>query len=346
MKFGAVFSSSPVLWMRRFILCLVLCLQACGNGEPKSLIQFEGATMGTYFRVSVFADSSIDSDILEQSVINELDRINRSMSTYIVDSEVSRINRAKAGQVIPLSTDLRSVLREANEISMLTEGAFDITLGPAVDLWGFGPPGGIDIEPSQKALDQLRLSTGFSKLSLTEQGVVKQHDDSRLDLSAIAKGFAVDKIGELLKKAGHGNYLVDVGGELQASGMKAQGASWKVGIESPEESGAIQLSINLDNKSIATSGDYRNYVSLNGRKYSHTIDHQTLRPVLHSLASATVIVDSAIQADALATALLAMGEDQAIHFANKHGISAYLIVRSEDNNLLTRQSDEFAKLLE
>jgi thiamine biosynthesis lipoprotein len=302
--------------------------------------------MGTNYQITLVSDSTLDANAIEKGIASRIEQVNRSMSTYLPASEVSRINNSLANVTIPISSDLRSVLEEAQRISSLTDGAFDITLGPAVDLWGFGPEGSVNEEPSSQQLQEIRGAVGHEKLVLSAEGVKKLHDKTRIDLSAIAKGYAVDEVATLLTESGVLNFLVNIGGELKASGKRQDGQLWRIGIEKPQLMGGVQKVLELRDYAVATSGDYRNFLMIDDKKFSHTIDQANLKPVFHKLASVTVVSDKASNADALATALLSMGEVKALEFSNKHGIRAYFILREEGGDTFKELfSDEFATLL-
>ncbi|RBP48336.1 FAD:protein FMN transferase [Arenicella xantha] len=303
---------------------------------------FSGPIMGTQYRVVVIAPESLDASATEQVIMTAMESVNQAMSTYISGSELSQFNRQVADQPTSLSADLNSVVAEALEIAALTDGAFDPTIGPAVNLWGFGPQGRITRKPNESELDSLRQSIGYQKLSLNDSVLSKKVDGVTLDLSAIAKGFAVDKVAQSLAGKGLNRFLVDIGGELRASGAALSGDSWRIAIEKPQILGGVQQVIELRDQAIATSGDYRNFIQIDGQPFSHTISPETLKPVFHRLASVSVITQRASTGDALATALMSMGEERAMAFIEDHGLAAYLLIRKENSEELeTYISDEF-----
>ena len=332
-----------LFFIRSLMLVAITQLMACQPTVTQVARTFSGPVMGTDYRVTIVAGSDQDLSHFEEAIAAELERIDQSMSTYRTDSEVSDINRAEKNQLIKISASLRLVLTEAIEISKLSAGAFDITLAPIVDLWGFGPQASTQGRPDRAQIEALSESIGYDKLLLSEAGLRKANSNTNIDLSAIAKGFAVDRIAALLSDNGQHNYLVDVGGELRANGRNLEGQTWRIGIEKPQETGGVQEIVSLTNQAIATSGDYRNYIMMDGKRYSHTIDASTLEPVLHKLALVSVISANASTADALATAMMAMGEKLAVQFAQQNHIAAYFVIRTDDDaNYEIKISERFA----
>lgn len=314
------------------ILCLfimLVCLAACDMSSQRTMFVLAGPIMGTDYRITVVTDSVVDQEKLHQNLLLEMNKVNDSMSHYFPSSELSKLNNAPANQAINLSDKLNQVMTEALLISKQSNGAFDVTLGPIIDLWGFGANGTITEQPSLSEMKAISQSVGYSRLSLQEGVLIKGHSNTQINLSAIAKGFAVDQVAQTLEKNNFHNYLINIGGELKAAGVNSDSQSWRVGIEKPELLGGIQQIITLNNEAVATSGDYLNYVIIDGQQYSHTIDPTTLSPVLHRLASVSVIHQNASTADALATAIMAMGEVQGLKFAEQQQLAAYLVVRDD-----------------
>jgi thiamine biosynthesis lipoprotein len=255
------------------------------------------------------------------------------MSTYIEDSELSGINQSNSSDWLPVSGELYAVLDAALAMSQVTDGAFDVSIGGLVNLWGFGPEPGSDRIPDNSELERRLANSGFQKieLRLTPRAVKKAAPGIYLDLSAIAKGYAVDRVAEYLEQAQIEHYLVDIGGEIRARGRNQSGQAWRIGIEKPlvdsREAGWV---VGLENISMATSGDYRNFFMHEGRRYSHTIDPATGWPVSHPLVSVSVVSPSTMMADALATALLVMGPEKGFNFAETRAIPALFISRAEN----------------
>lgn len=309
------------------LLLLGLLLTACTPVEQQRSLSFSGPTMGTDFRITVVLDPEYDENKLFSQVQIELAALEQKMSTYIAESEVSRFNRSAAGQAFDLSEPTADVVRQALSISAITDGYFDITVGPLVNAWGFGAAGRVNSRPPESLLQTISQAVGYQKLALQGVTLSKQHDDLEIDLSAIAKGYAVDRIAELLQASGVQNFLVNIGGELRAAGLNVDQQLWRVGIENPELLGGVAKIVQLDNQAIATSGDYRNFALIDGQKYSHTIDPLKQQPVLHRLALVSVLSDTASTADALATAMMAMGEERAQAYARREKIAAYFVIR-------------------
>jgi len=298
--------------------------------------------MGTEYRVTVIVEDDTDHVQLKTAVVDAMNSVNQSMSNYIADSEVSVFNRLPANQIQQLSPDFVEVMSEALAISELSNGAFDVTLARAIDVWGFGPDGSIKQRPNREVLSQLVSTVGFEKLSLHGNVLTKSVDGVEINLSAIAKGYAVDKVALVLESLGISNYLINIGGELRASGQSIDNKLWRVGIEKPHILGGIQEIAILDNAAIATSGDYRNYLVVDGQQFSHTIDSRTLMPIYHKLALVSIISQRTSTADALATAMMAMDEKRAWEFANDNDLAAYMIVRGErEGEYKVQSTDKF-----
>ena len=306
-----------------------LSLAGCGDERAGGLISLGGETMGTSYSVK-FRDlpRGLDRAALAGEIDDILETVNRQMSTYRPDSELSRFNGTAAGIWTPLSDDTRSVIEEALRISRLTAGAFDPTIGPVVDLWGFGPGGKQESPPGSKDLAAAREAVGFAKIETRRDAPAASKQDAgvRLDLSGVAKGFSVDKLAEHLEARGIGNYLAEVGGELRASGQGPEERPWRVGIEKPTAMpGDLQRVVDLNGEALATSGNYRIFFQWDGRHYSHIINPRTGRPVDHELASATVVAATTMEADALSTSLLVLGPEAGMKLATEQDIAAFFI---------------------
>jgi thiamine biosynthesis lipoprotein len=323
-------------------------LVGCSDkNSDRQMQSFSGQIMGTEYRVSVLVGDDSESSRIEQQILAAMKSVDQRMSTYRPDSELSGLNAAPANTPLEISEELALVLCEAQRISRLSDGAFDVTLAKAIDLWGFGPNGSITQRPEEHLLMEIRESIGYQNLVLDGQSLEKKQPGVSISLSAIAKGYAVDQVANVLDEIGISDYLVNIGGELKAAGHKGDGTNWKVGIEKPHILGGVQEIVLLQNKAIATSGDYRNYHVIDGKQYSHTIDPNTLSPVFHSLALVSVIDDSAMTADALATAMMAMGESAALQFAKQNGLTVYMIIRDGAEHQFRREiSDSFRGYLQ
>jgi thiamine biosynthesis lipoprotein len=299
-----------------------------------------GPTMGTDFTI-VLPGKSADLDRaelerLQAQIDAELAAVNAEMSTYLVSSEISRFNRAPVGKLVEVSPHLLEVVRLAKQVSEQSNGAFDVTVAPLVDEWGFGPDKSERTEPTPERIAELQAWIGDAKLELdTAAGTLrKQVAGLRVDLSAIAKGHGCDRVAALLEAAGHDDYMVEIGGELRLRGQSPSGEGWTVAIERPTGDVAavrtVHTMLELTDVAMATSGDYRNYWTQGSTRYSHTIDPRTGRPITHALASVTVLVpESAALADAWATALDVLGPDEGLALANRLDLAAYFLVRTE-----------------
>lgn len=345
-------------------LCSLVLFLGCGQaaGPAQDYYVFSGAAMGTRYNIKLLPpQTGVEKtellDALAQDIEHLITDIDNKMSTYKQDSEISRFNRAAVGEPFVVSDDSFEVISLAQQISFLTNGAFDITVAPLVRRWGFGapPPDSEPLDeptiPSEDELDSLKQLVDFRhlELDLAQSSIVKQ-SPLEIDLSAIAKGYAVDKVADYLDSLQVSSYLVEIGGELRTRGTNPGGQPWRIGIEKPApgsgitESRSVQQAINVSGVGVATSGDYRNYRQVGGETYSHTIDPKTAQPIKHRLHSVTVIATNAAEADALATALNVMGPTRAYEFAVKQKLSAYFIMDGQEG-LETRYTPEFAAYL-
>ena len=327
-------------------LCLLALLSAC-EFKPETS-RYSGSIMGTYYKLSFVADKDQinDSGVVHQMALSIMQQVNQQMSTYLENSELSLLNKSSSVAWQPVSKQLFDVLFAASTIADLTDGAFDITVAPIVNEWGFGP----EIKQARvltaNEINHFSNFIGIDKFSLdANNGVRKHHANVGFDLSAIAKGYAVDQVAEYLLAQNIQNFLIDIGGELRAKGVNEDNKPWQVAIEKPNILGGLQQIIALRDAAIATSGDYRNFVEIDGSKYSHAFDPRELKPVQHKLASASVIAKDAMLADALATSLMVMGEKQAYDFAIANNLAAYLIIRDE-NQYKIRFTEQFKPYLQ
>lgn len=305
--------------------------------------------MGTGFAVRVVAEGLGEPRLaaLREAVEGALARVDGRMSTWRPESELSRFNRHRSTAPFPVSADTLAVFRHALEISEVTGGAFDVTVAPLVDAWGFGPAGRPAAFPDNVDIERLRARVGYRQLELDAAAstIRKLQPEVAADLSALAKGYAVDQVADLLRGERVESYLIEVGGEVRARGRSERGDAWRVGIERPVSGPpALQRQFGLRDLALATSGDYRNYYRLDGRRISHTIDPRTGRPVAHELASASVLDPLCIRADALATALEVLGPEDGFALAADNGWAALLIGRQPDGTLYERETPAFTAL--
>lgn len=324
-----------------FILgCIAWYLAASGTNYQS----FGGQTMGTWYSVKI--RTSKEDKNLPQKISEYLEAFNRKMSVFDPESEISRINRAKAGEWIRLSPEMSAVMKDASRIWKLSGGAFDPTVGKLVGLWGFGAETPQKM-PSAAEISEALKETGFDKLEFDDDctRIKKKKDNIYINLSAIAKGYGVDRLSELLKEEGYTDFVIEIGGEVIARGNRSPKENgWKIGVAKPAQTRENAFVVSLRDKAVATSGDYRNYYYKDGQKYSHTISPRSGYPVKHNLASVTVFGDSSMEADALATAAMVMGEKKALKFANDNNLAFILFVRRGDDSFETLLSEQAKKI--
>ena len=328
---------------------LLTTLLGCSASEDPQTPNIEAVTglaMGTSYTVKWVAQDGIDSTVVAQGAKAELARVEDSMSTYMDASDLSGFNGASIHVWHPVPVEMASLVARALDISLQTNGAFDITVGSLVDLWGFGPDPVPEYIPTDAALAALRPVIGYQHIQVKHQPpALLKTVGSSIDLSAIAKGYGVDAIALWLEGQGINHYLVEVGGELRARGKKPSG-SWRIAIETPVAgASSIYQPMPINDIAVATSGNYRNYYELDGIRYSHTLDPSTLKPVTHNLASVTVIDKSAAKADALATALMVMGGEKGLAWAELHLVPAYFIMK-QSTGFVAQSTTEFDAYLE
>lgn len=345
---------SPSLVFVTLILLLASLgfgLGACSD-RSQQVQKIAGTTMGTRYSIQYLAmQPSPDAAEIKKAADILLNDIENKMSTYRSDSELSRLNRAPVNEWITLSPELFLVIQKALEISVLSEGAFDVTVGPLVNIWGFGPDTKAQDLPSEQQIQKiLSEQVGYQYLTLdVANQSIKKQKPGYIDLSAIVPGYGADRLADLLTSYGIENYLVDISGELRASGTKAKKQPWRIAIEKPVLSlsgdhNPFEQIIELKNTGIATSGDYRNFFIVENKLYSHTIDPKTGKPITHNLASVTVLHPSAMDADALATAFTVMGAEKAMAYAEKQKLAVFLVLREADK-LEHKSSSRFNELL-
>ena len=330
---------------RWLALCLAVCaLAACDSGNQRR--ELRGGTMGTTWSV-VYADPGhIDPRSLRGSIESELEALNGALSTYLPDSEISRLNEAAETAETTLSPRFAAVLETALAISAATDGAYDVTVGPLVDLWGFGAGAGRDRVPAAAEIEAALARVGVGRIDWDpSSAVLRKPAGVRIDLSSIAKGYAVDRLAALLAAAGLEDFLVEIGGELRVQGERPGGGPWRLAIESPRPSaGRVIDALALTSGAVATSGDYRNYFEVDGQRYSHLVDPRSGYPVAHELVSVTVVHEDCMQADAWATALIVLGREAAMATARREGLAAYFVSRDGDQ-LTVDYTDSFAGYL-
>jgi FAD:protein FMN transferase len=312
--------------------CILFFSGLLGCTEKPEQLVFSGMTMGTTYQVKISPGVTAVPNNLDDQIDDRLQELDATFTTYQQTSELMKFNQSVINEAQTISLDMIEVIKIAHEAFLLTGGAFDPTVGPLVNLWGFGPDMAKDKVPAAQDIAPYLSSLGLNHLLLDEKTkTAVRETEIQLDLSAVAKGYAVDAVSDLLISQGFEHYLVEVGGELRAKGYKINGQPWRVAIEKPLlEQGGIQQVIELENNAVATSGDYRNYFEKEGKRYSHTIDPRSGYPITHNLASVTVVDSTAARADALATGMMVLGPEQALLVAEQNGIAVYLLVKFKE----------------
>ena len=338
--------------LSRHIFLIVLVVATTANAQVES-VSLTGQTMGTTW--SVKAIRALSDSVLNDSQFSErLVAINKAMSTWDPTSEISQFNASNSVEWFPVSESVAAVIFESLRIARLTDGAFDPTVAPLIDLWNFGSnPADFQI-PTDKQLQRVRPFVGFDKLEvrLDPPAIRKKHPQLTINLSAIAKGYGVDAIADVMKSRNDGprNFLAEIGGEIVAQGVSTTGKPWRIGIEKPVageravmESGGREFHVLLDNLAMATSGDYRNFFEVDGIRYSHTINPGSGRPVTHDLVSVTVLHKSCMTADAMATALLVMGPEDGYNLAESQQLPVLMLMR-RDGKFVEKHTRWFPEL--
>ncbi|MFC2140849.1 FAD:protein FMN transferase [Acidobacteriota bacterium] len=348
-------------WIKLFVsLVIILTLfliNSCTDRaqKPANLIEIHGATMGTTYMVKIVKpnDEKFSSrDELTKRVTSDIEnllkKVNEEMSNWLKDSEISRFNRYKENQWFEVSPETAGVFTEALRVSSVSDGAFDITVGPLINLWGFGPDRTVKQIPGEEQINKVMEEIGYEKLSVrpSPPAIKKERPGIYCDLSAIAKGFGVDQVTGYLDFQGFSHYLVEIGGEVRAKGLNHKNQIWRVAVASPDPHGGspYQKIIHLKDASMATSGDYFNYFEKDGVRYSHTIDPTTGKPITHKLASVTVIHESCMTADAMATAINVLGPEKGYELAIKENLAVFMIVRGK-NGFLENMTSRFEEMM-
>jgi thiamine biosynthesis lipoprotein len=318
----------------RVLLVSLFIVAACSDNSRLPTYDLSGSTMGTTFNITLVAPpADIDFDELQTSIVTGLERIENIASTYRSDSELSEFNANPSTDWIRTSTNFCHMITAALNMSAMTEGAFDITVGPLVNLWGFGPPDHENVIPGSEEISAALAIVGYQMLETDCDHAVmrKKSAGVYVDLSGWAKGHAVDQIAILLDQQKIDNYLVEIGGELRMRGHNAERKDFSIAIEKPMNSDKMSHTvIHLTDVAVATSGDYRNFFEEDGRRYSHSIDPRTGYPVNHELSGVTVIASNTAFADAMATALMVLGPEEGHALAENLRVAAYFVFRSED----------------
>ncbi|WP_170516238.1 FAD:protein FMN transferase [Ruegeria atlantica] len=312
------------------ILAFVTLLTGCLFDKEPEVVRLSGETMGTTFNITAIGQD-LDENALAVAVEETLADVNAKMSNWDPNSEVSTFSAATSTEPVQVSAEFAQVMAAANDVHEITGGTFDVTLGPLIELWGFGPrkpedpvPSDVEILKALNGVGQGRLLTLDAKagtLTKSEPGV-------GINLSAIAKGYGIDAVAKTLRDAGIEDYLVEIGGDLVTMGQNDKGEAWRIGIEKPQAGAqTYQLIVSVSDLGMASSGDYKNFFEQDGVRYSHIIDPTTGRPITHRTTSVTVLAENAMMADAWATAMLALGQEKGLELAEEHKLAVYFISR-------------------
>jgi len=301
--------------------------------------------MGTGYTISIINQKNkrVDVQLLQNQVDSLLISVNNIFSNYIDSSEISSINRHLSTKAINISPEMAEVIGTAIMIYELSGGKFDITIKPLVDIWGFGEDFNTSQFPSVESIEKTKKYVGFEKLVLKNNTLQKSNNLIQIDLNAIAKGWAVDKVAEFIQKKGFNRYIVEIGGEISVSGKNRDNKNWEIGIPIPEYlQSELYTTINLSNMSVATSGSYNNHFVFEDINYSHILDPETGYPIKHDLVSATIVTQSCSFADAIATTIMVMGFNEGLNWVQTlPNVECLLIRRSEDGNYIPGRSDGF-----
>ncbi|MGF6591131.1 FAD:protein FMN transferase [Pseudomonas sp. 2835] len=330
--------------MRKAVLIgALLGLAGCGQGD--TLERISGPTMGSSYTVQyVRTPQGPAPEQVKREVERVLEGVDRRFSTYRSDSLTEAFNRLPANSCQSMPADVLELVRVGEQLALQSDGAFDLTVEPLLDLWGFGPQSRMEKVPDAQALAATRQRVGHGHLRIVGEQLCKDAS-VEVDFNSIAAGHAVDLLVERLKALGIADLLVEATGELKAVGHKADGSAWKVALELPREDRKIaQHVLAVDGFGVSTSGDYRNYFEENGQRYSHTFDARLGKPVKHDLASVTVFDRSTLMADGYSTLLLILGPERGWEFAQRHGIAAVFVTRVADG-FVSRSTPGFAQVL-
>ncbi|NII06664.1 FAD:protein FMN transferase [Luteibacter anthropi] len=315
--------------------------------------RFEGETMGSTWSVNAVLPDGANDTAIRNGIQAEVDRVVAQMSTYEAESDLSSFNRAPAGTWQTLPPEFYTVLSYALSLAKDSGGAYDPTVGPLVNLWGFGPDKHPHEAPDPSTVEAARARVGWSRIRLDDATHrAFQPGGIYVDLSSVAKGFGVDQVARFLDRSGIRAYLVEVGGELRGKGRKPDGSPWHVGIERPgaaagavDDPDELQRVIALTDKAIATSGDYRHFFESGGRFYSHHIDPRTGYPVAHRVASVSILADDCMHADSMGTTMTVLGPEQGMAYAKAHHVAVMFILYGKDGCFEERMSPAFAAAL-
>lgn len=340
--------------LRAALVSAALLLAGCDNASTstsptQTATVLEGKTMGTFWRVSVVDIDKKRADELREKIQTQLDGDDQLLSTWKNDSALMRFNLSSSTAPWPVTEAMADIVTESLRIGQKTQGAMDVTVGPLVNLWGFGPDKQPVSTPTQEQIDTAKAKTGLQHLTVINtagrQYLQKDLPELYVDLSTVGEGYAADHLARLMGQEGISRYLVSVGGALSSRGMNAEGRPWRVAIQKPtDKENAVQAIVDINGHGISTSGSYRNYYELDGQRISHVIDPQTGRPITHKLVSVTVIAPTALEADAWDTGLMVLGPERAKEVVREQGLAVYMIMK-EGDNFTTWMSPQFNAFL-
>ena len=338
-------------WNRYGVGLLMLAALA-GCEKPvaeRPMVEIHGRTMGTFYGVKVVGDFPGGQQALQTQVDTLLKHYNDEISTYDQNSSLSKFNQQQTTAPFPVSQEMADIVISALRVGQCTQGVLDVTVGPLVNLWGFGPDKRPIKTPTDEQIAAARQRVGIQHLhvdvSADHAALRKDVPNIYVDLSTIGEGFGADKVAEFLESRGVHNYLVEIAGASRSRGVNAKGEQWKLAIQKPtDELDDVQAIVKPDGRAISTSGSYRNYYELNGQRYSHIIDPATGKPITHRLVSATVITPTALEADGLDTALMVMGPEKAMAFAKQQHLAVYLVIKT-DKGFKAQYSESFEPYL-
>lgn len=326
------------------VIAVALAAALTGCLHSERIEEFGGPTMGSTYSIKYVRNDGVAPQTeLKAATEAILAEIDQQMSTYRDDSLIEQFNQAPAGTCQTMPEGVLELVRAGDRLHEESQGVFDLTLEPLLDLWGFGPRGKGEAVPSEEKLAEVRQRVGQQHLRIDGEHLCKDAD-VQVDFNSIAAGYAVDRIVARLGELGVTSYLVEATGELKAAGLKPDGSHWRIGLEAPRDDERVaQRVLQLDGYGISTSGDYRNYFEENGERYSHTLDALTGRPVRHKLAAVTVADQSTLRADGLSTLLMVLGPEAGMAFAERNGIAAFFITR-EGKGFVTQGTRAFEQL--
>ncbi len=330
--------------MKRLFLPVILISLLALSCTPKThKVNFMGEAQGTYYAITYY---DLENRNLQEDVDSVLNAFDRSVSLWVPTSIISRINDNDT--TVEVDPWFKDIFNLSEEISRKTKGAFDITVGPLVNAWGFGLKSRTKLDPDK--VEKLLKYVNYKDVTLRGSRIIKKYPETQLDFNAIAQGYSDDVIAKFLESMGINNYLIDIGGEVLGHGNKPDGDPWVVGVENPTETSTdprtLNTKVTLLNQAIATSGSYRKFYEENGIRYSHTIDPRTGYPVTHNLLSASVLASDCATADGYATAFMVMGLEKSEEFLKKNpALQAYFIYSAPDGSFKTYATKGFQAII-